>query len=123
MVISIEIFIFLMTTPLMLYYTGYISEKLLPIKMWLPTNVTDTSYWFYYSLQAIHIIYAFVFSYAHDILFFSLSFYAAHQFNILYYRLKKLMNDISIIDNKQSIFYAEQKLISNISEHYQMIYL
>ena len=115
--------------PLILYYSGYVSERLLPVMMWLPSKLTDANYWYYFTVQTIINFHSILRGYAQDILFFISNLYAAHQFNILYYRIKKLSN-IKIDNLKKKKQYQnrlkldfEKKLLSNASLHYQMIYL
>ena len=114
------------TTPLILYYSGNAPEKVLPLKLWLPTEVTSDNYWYYLCFLGVHTFYSAIYAVVHDTLFLSLNLHAALQFEILFHRLRNFIKNKKMIKNankKFSDFDIERKLLSAINNHHQRIVL
>ena len=110
----------------MLYYSGNASERLLPLKFWLPFEVTNSNYWFIFTFQVMRAVFTALFLTSHETLFLAFVLHAALQFDIMYYRLGNLLKSKQLMkkSEKNSLrFCAERKLIIDVNEHYQQILL
>ena len=129
---SISSGLLMITSPLALYYSGNVSEKLLPMKLWLPTKLTNSNYWYYFCFVIMHFVWSPAFSSIYDTLFLSLNLHAALQFDIMFYRLRNITMNLqssgrlsisSFVEKKRPKLFKERQLLSSINHHHHRILL
>ena len=94
----------------------------LPYDIWFPFEMTVTRYWIFYAWQCFMIITTIASNLFIDYIIYAFVFSGCFQFDILYSRFQKSIDDLQLSSEpKAEKIKTEKKMIENAVEHHVAI--
>ena len=93
------------------------TRRPLPLKIWLPFDVTDSNYWYIFCIQVVHTMFTCTQSMGLDMLFFGFMMRIVHQMDLMTHRLRELGLRV-----KNGIVEDTDKILADIVRHQYLMF-